>query len=130
MLTLSPSLLYHSARIALNFDESFSADTTGVGERSRQTCLSSAQEIAAITRRMRHQHGLRFSPIVLIYGIVQAGQATRAFGTVEEYNPLVAMLTECSSTWHLAQQMKERMSLRTEARPIEEPVDASQKPWY
>lgn len=104
-------MLFHSARMALNFDEGFSAGTTSIGERSRQLCLSSTDEITSILRKVRHQYGLKYSPIIFIYGIVQANRTLSAFGASEGCNSLLAVLEECSVAWVLARQMKGRASL-------------------
>ncbi len=108
-LTERTSVLYHSARIALNFDNGISIATAGVGQPSRDLCLSSSEETIAITRRLSHQYGLRHSPIVLVYGVTQAIRVVTSSETLESTHPLPAALTECSATWGLAQQMKARI---------------------
>lgn len=103
-------VLFHSARIALNFDQGFSANTIDISQRSRDICLSSADEIFAIVRNIRYQYGLKYSPIVLIYGVVQATRAMGAFRAENDHSSLETALTEISSTWRLAEHMKTRIS--------------------
>lgn len=95
-------LLFHSARIALNLDQAISSNPD---QTSRQHCLSSAKDIASITRRYRHQHDLSHAPIILVYGIVQAMQAVEMLGTAEESAPLMQALGECAVTWNVAERV-------------------------
>ncbi|KAH7157366.1 hypothetical protein B0J13DRAFT_168708 [Dactylonectria estremocensis] len=99
-------LLFHSARIALNFDQAVSVMSNTSDQGSRQCCLSSAEDIASISRRYRNQYGLRHAPLILVYGIVQAIRAFDTLGVPEESHPLVQALAECTVTWGLAEQAK------------------------
>ncbi|RSM00805.1 hypothetical protein CEP52_008905 [Fusarium oligoseptatum] len=103
------SLLFHSARIALNFDQALSSLPTAADQASREYCLSSAEDIASILRRYRHQHGLRHAPLILVYGVVQASRAMNTLGVPAEAQPLMQALGECAVTWNLAEQAKELM---------------------
>ncbi|KAF4472061.1 transcription factor [Fusarium albosuccineum] len=102
-------LLFHSARIALNYDQALSSLPSGADQGSRQYCLSSAEDIASILRRYRHQYGLRHAPLILVYGVVQASRAMNTLGVPEEAQPLSQALGECAVTWNLAEQAKELM---------------------
>ncbi|UPK97035.1 hypothetical protein LCI18_007970 [Fusarium solani-melongenae] len=102
-------LLFHSARIALNFDQALSSLPTAADQASREYCLSSAEDIASILRRYRHQYGLRHAPLILVYGIVQASRAMNTLGVPAEAQPLMQALGECAVTWNLAEQAKELM---------------------
>ncbi|RSL75884.1 hypothetical protein CEP51_010468 [Fusarium floridanum] len=103
------SLLFHSARIALNFDQALSSLPTAADQASREYCLSSAEDIASILRRYRHQYGLRHAPLILVYGVVQASRAMNTLGVPAEAQPLMQALGECAVTWNLAEQAKELM---------------------
>lgn len=100
------SLLFHSARIALNFDQAVSLLSNASDQGPRQCCISSAEDIASILRRYRHQYGLRHAPLILVYGIVQAIRAFDTLGVPEESHPLIQALAECSITWNLAEQAR------------------------
>lgn len=100
------SLLFHSARIALNFDQAVSVLSNASDQGPRQCCISSAEDIASILRRYRHQYGLRHAPLILVYGIVQAIRAFDTLGVPEESHPLIQALAECSITWNLAEQAR------------------------
>ncbi|KAM0420408.1 hypothetical protein ACHAPT_011829 [Fusarium lateritium] len=102
-------LLFHSARIALNFDQALSSLPTAADQASRQYCLFSAEDIASILRRYRHQYGLRHAPLILVYGVVQASRAMNTLGVPAEAQPLMQALGECAVTWNLAEQAKELM---------------------
>ncbi|KAJ4322679.1 hypothetical protein N0V84_004704 [Fusarium piperis] len=102
-------LLFHSARIALNFDQALSSLPTTADQASREYCLSSAEDIASILRRYRHQYGLRHAPLILVYGVVQASRAINTLGVPAEAQPLMQALGECAVTWNLAEQAKELM---------------------
>lgn len=100
------SLLFHSARIALNFDSATSEDATAAQKSAREYCLSSARDVTAILRKYRSQYGLRYAPFVLIYGLVQAARCLAVFGALEESSYMTRALDECSMTWKLGQQMR------------------------
>ncbi|RSL47528.1 hypothetical protein CEP54_013363 [Fusarium duplospermum] len=102
-------LLFHSARIALNFDQAISSLATAADQASREYCLSSAEDIASILRRYRHQYGLRHAPLILVYGVVQASRTMNTLGVPAEAQPLMQALGECAVTWNLAEQAKELM---------------------
>ncbi|KAM5374788.1 hypothetical protein ACJZ2D_006282 [Fusarium nematophilum] len=102
-------LLFHSARIALNYDQALSLLPSAADQASQQYCLSSAEDIASILRRYRHQYGLRHAPLILVYGVVQASRAMNTLGVPEEAQPLMQALGECAVTWELAEQAKELM---------------------
>lgn len=110
-LTVLNSLLFRSVRIALNFDHATS-DTVAVAARdnARKDCVSAAQDIAQIVRKYRSQFGLGHSPLMMIYGIMQAARTLSAFGTPEEAQYLLLSLDECSSAWALAHQARDRLT--------------------
>ncbi|KAK2605722.1 hypothetical protein N8I77_008539 [Diaporthe amygdali] len=103
-------LLFRSIRIALNFDH---ATSDNIGEASkenaRKDCVSSAQDISHIVRKYRSQFGLAHSPLMMIYGIVQAARTLAVFGTPEEAQYLLLSLDECSSAWALAHRARARL---------------------
>ncbi|KAH6975116.1 fungal-specific transcription factor domain-containing protein [Ilyonectria sp. MPI-CAGE-AT-0026] len=106
--TLIPSvaalhLLFHGARIALNFDSTVWDDQSAVQKSSREYCVSSAHDIISIIRKYRSQYGLRCAPFVLIYALAQAARCVTIFGTVEESHYLSRTLAECSTTWKIGQ---------------------------
>lgn len=72
--------------------------------------MSSAQDISHIVRKYRSQFGLGHSPLIMIYGIMQAARTLTAFGIPEEAQYLLLSLDECSSAWALAQQARGRLT--------------------
>lgn len=103
------SLLFRSVRIALNFDHATSETAVvAAKDNARKDCGASAQDIAHIVRKYRSQFGLGHSPLIMIYGIMQAARTLALFGTPEEAQYLLISLDECSSAWALAHQVRER----------------------
>lgn len=89
------------------------------GSNPKDVCLSSAQDIMAILRKYRSQHGLRYSPLVFIYGAVRAAQVVASFGIPEELSYLLQVLDECSGAWALASNLKEKIRADLVAGPIQ-----------
>lgn len=96
------SLLYSSIRVALNYEQATVRSLGPVNEASVGYCVASAQDILALVRTYKLQYGLRHSPLVLIYAIVQASRAIEAFSIPEEQSYLSRSLAECSQTWKIA----------------------------
>ncbi|UQC86306.1 uncharacterized protein CLUP02_11806 [Colletotrichum lupini] len=103
-------LLFHSVRIALNFEQAVSHDIAALKDNARKDSLSSAEDIAHIVRKYRSQYGLGHSPLMMIYGVMQAVRTLSLFGTPEEAQYLLHVLDECSSAWTLAHQAKDRLA--------------------
>ncbi|KAL0765821.1 hypothetical protein CaCOL14_011561 [Colletotrichum acutatum] len=103
-------LLFHSVRIALNFEQAVSHNVAALKDNARKDCLSSAEDIAHIVRKYRSQYGLGHSPLMMIYGVMQAVRALSLFGTPEEAQYLLHVLDECSSAWTLAHQARDRLT--------------------
>lgn len=104
------SLLFHSVRIALNFEEATSGSVVPLQNDARKDCLSSAEDITNIVRTYRSQYGLGHSPLMMIYGVTQAAKALSSLGgTSEEAQYLLQSLDECSSAWTLATRARERV---------------------
>lgn len=98
-------MLFHSIRIAANFDRALVNDRSSAEEISRRYSISSAQEIISLIRIYRLKHGLQYSSLVLVYATAQACRAVRAFGIAEEYESLIGLLRESASTWTLANEV-------------------------
>lgn len=79
-------------------------------DNARNDCVSSAQDISHIVRKYRSQFGLGHSPLIMIYGIMQAARTLAAFGIPEEAQYLLLSLDECSSAWALAHQARGRLT--------------------
>ncbi|KXH28465.1 hypothetical protein CNYM01_10576 [Colletotrichum nymphaeae SA-01] len=107
---LCSCLLFHSVRIALNFEQAVSHDISALKDNARKDCLSSAEDIAHIVRKYRSQYGLGHSPLMMIYGVMQAVRTLSLFGTSEEAQYLLHVLDECSSAWTLAHQARDRLA--------------------
>lgn len=89
----------------MNFDPAALEMLTMTQRKFRDHCVSSAQDIVALVRKYRSQYGLRYAPIVLIYGLTQASRCMSLFGTEEEVNYLTKALEECSATWKIGLQL-------------------------
>ncbi|KAJ4407458.1 hypothetical protein N0V82_009921 [Gnomoniopsis sp. IMI 355080] len=104
-------LLFHSVRIALNFEQATSTNARPFNDCARKDCLSSAERISNIVRKYRSQYGLGHSPLMMVYAVVQAARALSSLGgTSEEVQYLLQTLDECSSSWSLARQAKDRVA--------------------
>lgn len=102
------SLLCNSARIALNFNEAMSLERNDSTDQAREACRVAATEIHSILRRFRNQHGLRNSPLIIVYAVAQAIRASKAFGAREETKNLLDGMAEFASTWPLAGRVMSR----------------------
>ncbi len=89
------SLLYHSVRIALNVDHVRSEISKALSENARRVCMASAQDITHILRWYRSHYGLRHSPLIMVYAIVQGTQILSLLGTQAETQYLAKTLDEC-----------------------------------
>lgn len=78
-----------------------SVDSETVAQ-ARETCIFAAVEIHSLMRRFRNQHGLKHSPLMIVYGMAQAIRALEAFGTPEETKNLKEGMSEIATTWQLA----------------------------
>ncbi|KAF6792630.1 transcription factor [Colletotrichum sojae] len=99
-------LLFHSVRIALNFDHATSESISSMAENAHENCVSSAQDVTHILRKYRSQYGLRHSPLIMVYAVMQSARALTSFGTYEEANYLLHSLDECCAAWGLAHQAR------------------------
>ncbi len=104
-----PSVLFHSLQIILDLERASTVAPSSNENRSGAVCLSSAQDIIAILRKYRSQHGLQYAPLAFIYGAVQAAQVVASFGIPEEWNYLLQVLDECSPAWTLARHAKGKL---------------------
>ncbi|KPM42497.1 hypothetical protein AK830_g4036 [Neonectria ditissima] len=97
-------ILFNSTRIALHLDRiNESSSSEQAQSISRSVCASSAQDVVALVRHYRTQHGLDHAPLMFIYGIVQAHRAMKALEvTPQEATYLVQSLDECCVAWGLA----------------------------
>ncbi|CAM1501855.1 Fc.00g038390.m01.CDS01 [Cosmosporella sp. VM-42] len=102
--------LFHSVRIAINFDSATSPDLDMNTGTFRTTCLSAAQDIISLVRRYRVQFGLKHAPISFVYAILQAARATKSLGIPQESQYLMQTLEKCSVTWELARQAWQQMA--------------------
>ena len=109
-LTAATSVLFHSVRIAVNFDSATSPDLDVDTGTFRTTCLSSAQDIILLVRKYRVQFGLKHAPIAIVYGMVQAARTTKSLGIPQEFQYLKQTLEGSSSTWELARQAWQQMT--------------------
>jgi hypothetical protein len=108
---MSNSLLFRSVRIVLNFEHATSDSISMASkDNAREICLSAAHDVAHIVRKYRSQFGLGHSPLMMIYGIMQAARTLAVFGTPEEAHYLLLSLDECSSAWALAHQARDRLT--------------------
>ncbi|KAF5527928.1 putative transcriptional regulatory protein [Colletotrichum aenigma] len=103
-------LLFHSVRIALNFDHAASGHSGAMIDNARKDCVSSAQNITHISRKYRSQYGLLHSPLIMIYAVMQAARTLTLFGTAEEAQYLVHSLDECCAAWDLAEQARNKLT--------------------
>ncbi|KAL0930093.1 transcription factor [Colletotrichum truncatum] len=103
-------LLFQSARIALNYDQATSNQCSEETESARKCCISSAEDITYIMRKYRSQYGLNHSPLVMVYGVMQACRAHTVFGTHDEAQYLLRSLDECCAAWCLAHQTRLRLT--------------------
>lgn len=104
-------LLFRSVRIALTFDHATSENIdVAAKDNARKDCVASAQDIAHIVRKYRSQFGLGHSPLMMIYGIMQAARTLAVFGTPEEAQYLLLSLDECASAWALVHQARDRLT--------------------
>ncbi|KAF6810345.1 transcription factor, partial [Colletotrichum plurivorum] len=79
---LIPSVAALHVRIALNFDHATSESISSTAESARENSVSSAQDITHILRKYRSQYGVRHSPLIMIYAVMQSARALTSFGTV------------------------------------------------
>jgi len=107
MLT-EPSLLYNSARIALNLSEAVAMDRDNFAEQAREACMQAATEIHSLLRRYRTQHGLRCTPLISVYAMAQATRVMRSFGTREQTKNLAEAMSDVAVTWILADKVMQR----------------------
>lgn len=106
-------------RLCLNID--FAVISGEVAETSRTLCSSSVENMVALIRKFKRQHGLRKVPLLFIYGIVQAANATTILANVNHQSKMtlsegssaqlqldffIEALNESSTTWPLAKQAK------------------------
>ncbi|KAF0324443.1 transcription factor [Colletotrichum asianum] len=103
-------LLFHSVRIALNFDHAASGHSGAMIDNARKDCVSSAQDITHISRKYRSQYGLLHSPLIMIYAVMQAARTLTLFSTAEEAQYLVHSLDECCAAWDLAEQARNKLT--------------------
>ena len=104
------SVLFHSVRIAINFDAATRSDLDMDAGTFRTTCVSSAQDIISLVRKYRVQFGLKHAPITFVYGIVQASRAIKSLSIPQEFQYLMQTLEETSVTWDLAKQAWQQMA--------------------
>ncbi|KAI8262562.1 hypothetical protein K4K58_000538 [Colletotrichum sp. SAR11_239] len=102
-------LLFHSARIALNYDQAIATRGSESEERSRVYCSTSATDVTSLLRTYRTQYGLQHAPLVFVYGAVQACRSAKAFGIAEELQYLNQTLGELSSIWGLSREVLRRL---------------------
>lgn len=86
----------------MNFNEAVLWERGDLINQAREACTLAVTEMHSIVRRFRKQHGLNTSPFIMIYALAQAVRASRAFGTTEETKNLIKSLSECSTTWSMA----------------------------
>lgn len=103
------SLLFHSARIALNYDQAIATRGSESEERSRVCCSTSATDVTSLLRTYRTQYGLQHAPLVFVYGAVQACRSAKGFGIAEELQYLNQTLGELSSIWGLSREVLRRL---------------------
>ncbi|KZL83113.1 transcription factor, partial [Colletotrichum incanum] len=106
---LALHLLFHSVRIALNYDQAVASRGGDTEEKLRLYCITSAQDITSLLRTYRSQYGLQHAPLVFVYGAVQASRSVKAFGITEESQYLIQMLRELSSAWSLSREVLVRV---------------------
>ena len=114
------SVLFNSIRIAVNFDI---AVLSGASEHitvARHTCEVSAQDIIALVRKYRSQHGLHHAPLIFVYGIVQAARFSSSQRSEIDTKYLLQALDDSSVTWELARQTKLRLFQSKEVLPVVE----------
>ncbi|KXH42114.1 hypothetical protein CNYM01_05773 [Colletotrichum nymphaeae SA-01] len=102
---LALHLLFHSVRIALNYDQAIASRGSDADEKPQSYCVTSAQHIASLVRTYRSQYGLQHAPLVFVYGAVQASRSAKAFNITEESQYLNQMLGELSSAWSLSREV-------------------------
>ncbi|KAL3297326.1 TEA1-TY1 enhancer activator [Colletotrichum asianum] len=102
-------LLFHSARIALNYDQAIATRGSESEERSRVYCSTSATDVTSLLRTYRTQYGLQHAPLVFVYGALQACRSAKAFGIAEELQYLNQTLGELSSIWGLSREVLRRL---------------------
>ncbi|KZL64436.1 transcription factor [Colletotrichum tofieldiae] len=105
---LALHLLFHSVRIALNYDQAAASRGGNTEEKLRLYCITSVQDITSLLRTYRSQYGLQHAPLVFVYGAVQASRSAKAFGITEESQYLIQMLGELSSAWGLSREVLAR----------------------
>ncbi|KAF2015199.1 hypothetical protein BU24DRAFT_461459 [Aaosphaeria arxii CBS 175.79] len=98
-------LLYNATRIALNFNGAVAWEGNNRTEQTSEVCMLAVTEIHSIIRRYRKQHGLRNSSLVIVYALAQSIRASKAFGTSEETQKLVKVMSEVAPTWTLAEMV-------------------------
>ncbi|CAG9998291.1 unnamed protein product [Clonostachys byssicola] len=103
---LLPSVAALHVRIVLNSEACRGTYMGGDSENARAMCLSSAQDIISIVRKYRSSYGLKHTPFIFIYGIVQALRTSQAIGIAQESNYLINILEESSATWDLARHIR------------------------
>ncbi|WQF86613.1 hypothetical protein CDEST_11627 [Colletotrichum destructivum] len=106
---LALHLLFHSVRIALNYDQAVTSCGRDAEGKLRLYCVTSAQDITSLLRTYRSQYGLQHAPLVFVYGTVQASRSAKAFGITEESHYLMQMLGELSSAWGLSKEVLARV---------------------
>ncbi|KAF4780726.1 hypothetical protein HER10_EVM0001512 [Colletotrichum scovillei] len=102
---LALHLLFHSVRIALNYDQAIASRGSDADEEPQSYCVTSAQHITSLVRTYRSQYGLQHAPLVFVYGAVQASRSAKAFNITEESQYLNQMLGELSSAWSLSREV-------------------------
>ncbi|KXH47352.1 hypothetical protein CSIM01_05289 [Colletotrichum simmondsii] len=102
---LALHLLFHSVRIALNYDQAIASRGSDADEKPQSYCVTSAQHITSLVRTYRSQYGLQHAPLVFVYGAVQASRSAKAFNITEENQYLIRMLGELSSAWSLSREV-------------------------